>query len=304
MTLFRGFFLFLIALLGASLPLADVAAQYVTETRTLSVGGTSRTYLLARPNPMPATPLPLVISLHGDGGNSAGMRSALPIEAPAAGQAVFAYPKSASGAFEYWSDAGRSHEGQFVQQIIASLQGSPGIDAGRVYLVGFSGGATMANALGCRLGRNVIRGLGIHSGTLYPVQVSPGVNDFGYTGNGGVDCDLPAAILLWGMNDNTAGVSYANGVAVRNNYLATQNCAATTTPFTPTPCAAYDGCAHRVNWCAVAGLGHAVWGSGGPPRKAPPPPSGTSSQATRPRRWSRCSPTASRATRRCRRRAG
>lgn len=28
----------------------------------------------------------------------------------------------------------------------------------------------MANALGCRLGRSVIRGLGIHSGTLYPVS--------------------------------------------------------------------------------------------------------------------------------------
>ena len=258
MSIFRGFLLFLAAFLGLGLFTAEVAAQYVTESRTLDIGGQPRTFLLTRPNPMPATPLPLVISLHGDGGNSAGMRSSLPIETPANGQAVFAYPKSAGSAFEYWSDAGRTHEGQFVQAIIASVQASPGIDTGRVYLVGFSGGATMANALGCRLGRNVIRGLGIHSGTLYPAG-----NDFGYTGNGGVTCALPPAILLWGMNDNVQGVTYNDGVNVRNNYLATHGCQAGTTAFTPSPCVAYTGCAHRVNWCAIPGLGHDIWGSGG-----------------------------------------
>ena len=189
MKVLRRFLVLSAVLLGSALPFADAAAQYVTETRTLIVGEVTRTYLLARPDPMPATALPLVISMHGDGGNSAGMRGALPLETAATnagGKAVFVYPKSKDGAFEYWSDAGRAHEGQFVQQLIASLHGSLGTDSGRVYLVGFSGGATMANALGCRLGRNVIRGLGIHSGTLYPVD-----GDFGYTGNGGVTCVDP-----------------------------------------------------------------------------------------------------------------
>ncbi len=259
MSIIRGLLLSLTTLLELGLFIPEAAAQtYVTETRTLNIGGSNRSFLLARPDPMPATPVPLVISMHGDGGNSAGMRASLPLEMPAAGQAVFAYPKSAGSAFEYWSDAGRTHEGQFVQAIIASAGATPGIDAGRVYLVGFSGGATMANALGCRLGRNVIRGLGIHSGSLYPVN-----GDFGYTGNGGVTCDLPAAILLWGMNDNVGGVTYNDGVNVRNNYLATQDCGATTIAFDPSPCVAYAGCAHRVNWCAIPGMGHAIWGSSG-----------------------------------------
>ncbi len=232
-------------------------AAYVTETRNLVVDGQSRSFLLAKPSPMPTGALPLVISLHGDGGSSAGMRAALPIETVAAGQAVFAYPKSKDGAFEYWSDAGRAHEGHFVQQIIASLQGAPGIDSSRVYLVGFSGGATMANALGCRLGRGVIRGLGIHSGTLYPVD-----GDFGYTANGGVDCALPPAILIWGKNDQSGGVSYADGLDVLGNYRASQNCSANSVAFPPSPCIAYSGCTHRVNWCAIDGLGHSIWGSG------------------------------------------
>lgn len=258
MALFRKFPVFLTVLLGIALPLTDAVAQYTTETRMLNIGGTNRSFLLARPTTMPATPLPLVISMHGDGGNSAGMRAALPIETPAAGQAVFVYPKSAGSAFGYWDDAGRTHERQFVQAIIASVQANPGINTGRVYLAGFSGGATMANALGCRMGRNVIRGLAIHSGTLYPAG-----GDFGYTGNGGVTCDLPAAILIWGMNDNVTGVTYTDGQNIRNNYLATHGCQATTSAFTPSPCVAYNGCAHRVNWCAIPGLGHSVWGSGG-----------------------------------------
>lgn len=258
MSHFRCFLLSLAALLGMGIFSANAVAQsYVTETRTLNIGGVNRSFLLARPNPMPAGALPLVISLHGDGGNSAGMRAALPIETPAAGQAVFAYPKSKDSAFEYWSDAGRAHEGQFVQQIIASLHSTLGTDNGRVYLVGFSGGATMANALGCRLGRNVIRGLGIHSGTLYPVD-----GDFGYTGNGGVTCALPPAILIWGMNDNGGGTAYnPDALGVLANYRATQNCAASSTAFPPSPCIAYDSCTHRVNWCAIPGMGHSIWNS-------------------------------------------
>lgn len=255
--------LLLTAVLFAGFAARTAAAQYAEETRTLVVDGVPRSFLLLRPDPMPASALPLVIALHGDGGTSAGMRTALPIHAAATGQAVFAYPKSVNGAFEYWSHSGRTHEGAFVQQIIASLHGGHGIDTSRVYLVGFSGGATMANALGCRLGRDVIRGLGIHSGTLYPVEVSPGVNDFGYTGNGGVDCDLPQTLFVWGENDNHPGVSFAQGQAVRNNHLATQACTATTTAFAPSPCVAYNGCAHRVNWCAIPGLGHSIWGQGG-----------------------------------------
>lgn len=261
MTLFRGVLFCCAAMVGLGLPVAEAVAQYATETGNLDVGGVNRSFLLARPESMPATSLPLVISLHGDGGNSANMRAVLPLELAAGnagGQAVFAYPKSAGNAFEYWSSAGRAHEGQFVQQLIATLHGTLGIDTGRVYLVGFSGGATMANALGCRLGRTVIRGLGIHSGSLYPVD-----GDFGYTPGGGVDCALPPAILLWGMNDNVSGVDYATGQAIRNNYLATHGCQASTTPFTPAPCVAYDGCTHEVNWCAIPGLGHGIWGGGG-----------------------------------------
>lgn len=230
------------------------APAYVTSTRTLVVNGVTRTYLLAVPEALPAN-APLVIALHGDGGNSAGIRASLPIEAQAQGGAVFVYPKSAGGSFEYWTLAGRQAEAAFVRALVAHIETDIGIDTSRVYLAGMSGGATMANALACHLGADEIRGLGIHSGTLYRADAS----EFDYTANGGVTCDLPPAIILWGTADNVPGTQYANGIGTRDNYAATFFCDATSTPWSPAPCVAYDGCDRRLHWCAIDGMGHSIW---------------------------------------------
>lgn len=235
-------------------PAPAPGSTWHSERRTLVSGGVSRPFLLARPDPMPARALPLVFSLHGDGGDGASMRAALPLEAQSALGAVFVYPDAPGGAFEYWTSDGRAREAQFVKDLIASLAADLGIDTSRVFVTGMSGGATMANALGCRLGPGVLRGLGIHSGTLYPVD-----DDFTYTNSGGVSCALPATLFVWGKDDDSAGTSYANGEAVRDNYLSTQQCAATTTPWTVSPCQAYDSCGSAVAWCPIDGLGHAIW---------------------------------------------
>lgn len=235
-------------------------AAYVSETRTIVSSGISRSFVLAHPASIPVgTALPLVFSLHGDGGNGASMRSGLPLEAQATTGAVFIYPNAPGGTFEYYTYDGRTREAVFVNDVIAAMQTEFGIDTSRVFVVGFSGGATMANALGCRLGPTVLRGLGIHSGSLYPINNGMGVPDFTYTGNGGVSCPLPAAAFIWGENDTTSGVSFSTGVSVRNNYAATQNCSATTTPSLTSPCVAYDGCTRELDWCPIPGMGHSIW---------------------------------------------
>jgi polyhydroxybutyrate depolymerase len=233
---------------------AGIRPAWRSERRTIASGGAARLFLLARPDPMPARPLPLVFSLHWDGGDGAAMRAALPLEAQAAAGAVFVYPDAPGGTFEYWTSDGRAREAQFVKDVIASLSAELGIDTSRVFMAGMSGGATMANALGCRLGPGILRGLGIHSGTLYPVD-----DDFTYTNPGGVSCALPATLFVWGTADDSADTSYANGQAVRDNYLATQQCAATSTPWSVDPCQTYDSCSRAVAWCPIDGLGHAIW---------------------------------------------
>jgi endoglucanase len=244
---------------------ANVQAAYVSESRSIVSSGMTRSFVLARPASIPAgIALPLVFSLHGDGGTGAGMRTALPLEAQATSGAVFIYPNAPGGTFEYYTYDGRSREAVFVTDVIAAMQAEFGIDTTRVFVVGFSGGATMANALGCRLGPGVVRGLGIHSGTLYPVSNGMGVPDFTYTGNGGVSCPLPAAAFIWGENDNTPGVSFAEGVNVRNNYVASQGCSASTTPTLVSPCVAYDGCTRVLDWCPIPGMGHSIWSQAAP----------------------------------------
>lgn len=241
------------------------SAAYVAETRSIVSSGISRSFVLARPMTIPlGTALPLVFSLHGDGGNGASMRSALPLEAQATTGAVFIYPNAPGGTFEYYTYDGRSREAVFITDVIAAMNAEFGIDTTRVFVVGFSGGATMTNALGCRLGPGVLRGLGIHSGTLYPVSNGMGVPDFTYTGNGGVSCPLPAAAFIWGELDNTPGVSYVEGQNVRDNYAATQSCSATTTPSLVSPCVAYDDCTRELDWCAIPGMGHSIWSQAAP----------------------------------------
>jgi polyhydroxybutyrate depolymerase len=242
-------------------PTVAKGASYVSETRSIMSGGTMRSFVLARPSPYPVgVALPLVFSLHGDGGNGAGMRGALPLEAQAATGAVFVYPNAADGStFEYYTFDGRTREATFVQDMIAAMSGEFGVDTQQLFIAGFSGGATMANALGCRLGANVIRAVAIHSGTLYPVDNAMGMPDFDYTGNGGVSCDVPPAIFIWGTLDNTPGVSFADGQAVRNNYLATFNCPGATAAWTVAGCVEYTGCARTFVWCPIAGLGHSIW---------------------------------------------
>ena len=110
--------------------------------------------------------LPLVFSLHGDGGPVPACAPPCHWRRRQASGAVFIYPNAPGGTFEYYTYDGRSREAVFVTDVIAAMQSEFGIDTTRVFVVGFSGGATMTNALGCRLGPGVIRGLGIHSGTF------------------------------------------------------------------------------------------------------------------------------------------
>src|SRR5262249_31126483 len=150
-------------------------------------------------------------ALHGDGGTGAGLRAALPLESyEPPGGAVFVYPDAPGGSFEYWTYDGRTREAQFVTDALAAVRAELSLPVGPVVAVGFSGCATMATALGCRLGPAVVRGLGLHSGTLYSTD-GPSGPEFTYTPSGGVSCELPDALFVWGETDMTSGVSFTDG---------------------------------------------------------------------------------------------
>ncbi len=228
----------------------------VTEERTWD-GPPRRTYTLVRPDPTPAD-LQLIIELHGEGQSPSEIRSLLPLDAEGAGDAVFVYPQSAS-ADSFNTYAGRTAEAAFVRQLIGQLGSELRIDTGRVFIAGFDDGAIMANALACALGTSVLRGVGIDAGTLYPADDRP---DFTYNdATGGVNCELPASIIVWGAADPVASLSIQSGQDTRNTYLATHGCVdASARQWTSdAACSAYVGCKEDVVWCEIPGLGHDVW---------------------------------------------
>jgi hypothetical protein len=213
-----------------------------------------------------------VILLHGDGGTGVGLRPSFQVTESNL-TAVYAYPdgrvpEGGGFIFQYYDPDGRVAEKQFVQDLITALAAEFGINTGRVFAGGISGGATMSNALGCYLGPGVIRGLGINSGTLYPADDGMGgPPDFDYAPDGGVLCPpgtglevLPAAIIVWGTADNSEGTEYnPNGLGTLDQHLKTQGCAATSTPGPHPPCVIYNGCTRTVQWCAIEGMPHDLW---------------------------------------------
>lgn len=143
------------------------------ESRTLSVGGRERRYLLYRP-PVPASPAPVVLMLHGAGATAelALGNTGWAAQADAAGfLAVFpeGTPRDPSRppAFlqnpQTWNDgSGRGHVARdgvddvaFLAAILDELVSRDGADADHLHLTGFSNGASLAFRAAAELGDRV-----------------------------------------------------------------------------------------------------------------------------------------------------
>jgi polyhydroxybutyrate depolymerase len=120
----------------------------------LHVDGLSREYLLYAPsNTVKDYKMPLVIVLHGAGGNAAEMQQLTHFDQLAAEQKfIVAFP---DGIENKWND-GRGRNEQiddvkFISNLIAAISASYAVDAKRIYLAGYSNGGFMTMRLACEL---------------------------------------------------------------------------------------------------------------------------------------------------------
>ncbi|MDX6731674.1 MAG: polyhydroxybutyrate depolymerase [Baekduia sp.] len=97
--------------------------------------------------------LPLVVALHGSGGDGPFMESysGLSRLADKAGFAVV-YPSAPGGVWAYGTD----RDVGFIDELLDQLAGRACIDASRVYVTGVSNGGGMTARLGCRLAERVV----------------------------------------------------------------------------------------------------------------------------------------------------
>ncbi len=145
---------------------------------TLRIGGLDRTYRLSTPpGRAPRSGFPLVIQLHGGGGSGAtidtltgmndqGRRSGFAVASP-------------DGIGTNWND-GRVNSKSgvdavddiaFMDALIDASVRRAGVDPTRVYLVGISNGAFMANRYACERADRVA-GIGLVAGTMAPSVAS------------------------------------------------------------------------------------------------------------------------------------
>jgi polyhydroxybutyrate depolymerase len=129
-------------------------------SRSLLSGGMKRTFMLHVPRGWEKQqPVPLVLVLHGGGGNGQRVAALTQFSAVANQQGfVVAYPDGING---HWND-GRKVQNfraqreniddvEFIRALISRLVQQLNLDSTRVYVTGMSNGAMMCYRLGCEL---------------------------------------------------------------------------------------------------------------------------------------------------------
>src|ERR1044072_1530092 len=97
--------------------------------------------------------LPLVLDLHGSGGNSAGQARNSGLETVSASERfVVATLDAVDARWNVPVQAGRPDDVAYVSDVIDHVARQVCIDEARIYATGFSGGARMTSLLGCKLG--------------------------------------------------------------------------------------------------------------------------------------------------------
>jgi polyhydroxybutyrate depolymerase len=143
------------------------------ELRTLRVGGLERAYVLHAPALWPGTELPLVVVLHGSGGNAAAIeaQTGFSEEGDWRGFAV-AYPEATPVNQRRWNAGlccGTADDVAFLRALVDDAAAALPIDRRRVFAAGLSNGGMMAYRLACEASDS-FAAVGVVAGAL----VTPG----------------------------------------------------------------------------------------------------------------------------------
>jgi polyhydroxybutyrate depolymerase len=199
--------------------------------------------------------LPLVLDLHGSGGNAAGEARTSGLETVAATESFLVATLEAEGA--RWNvpvQDGRASDVTYVSDVIDHVAAQVCTDETRVYATGFSGGARMSSLLGCNLDSR-LAAIAPVSGLRYatpctgrvPVLTFHGLADPQNTYDGHVPGrngewveSVPDALAGWAANNKCKSTVIVDD------------------PPGPLSTMRYDGCANgsEVRMIRIDGLGH------------------------------------------------
>lgn len=252
---------------GGAGPACKAGAPLVPgETKgTISVGGTSRTYILHVPASYSGTqPVPLVIDFHPIFGSGSGEKGLSGYAALSDTEGfVVAFPDGIDQAWNVGPCCTMSRSVDdiaFAKALVGKIEGDGCIDAKRVYATGFSMGGGMSHYLAC------------HAADVFATVV-PASFDLLTENEGDCTPARPITVLSFrGTADNV--VPYAGGASNPPNGLPTIHFLGAVGTFekwamldgcTGTPTAGTDGCKTysqcnagvEVTLCTIDGGGHA-----------------------------------------------
>ena len=135
----------------------DMRHEAGVSDQKLQSGQRPRTYrLFVPPGYDGRTALPLVLDLHGSGGNSAGQARTSGMETVAAKENfAVASLQGDGGRWNVPIDSSRPDDVAYVGDVIDHAAARLCIDRTRVYATGFSGGARMSSLLACKLNNRI-----------------------------------------------------------------------------------------------------------------------------------------------------
>lgn len=217
--------LILATLLLALAPLAHAQAPAPScalagvngELRELTSGGRTRSYrLFVPPGAAAQARLPLVLDLHGTGGNAAGHAKTTGFEALAAREGFAVATLQAEDS--RWNVpvlTPRADDVRYVSDVIDHIAARTCIDPARIHATGFSGGGRMSSLLGCRLNARIasiapvggLRWTGPCPGRAVPVLTVHGLADLtnAYEGHGDRGAEwvesIPEALAGWATHN-------------------------------------------------------------------------------------------------------
>jgi polyhydroxybutyrate depolymerase len=234
----------------------DLAFTPGVSSQQLTSGQRARTYrLFVPPGYDGHARLPLVLDLHGSGGNAAGQARTSGFETLAASERfLVATLEGENGRWNVPVQAGRADDVAYVSDVIDHVATRACADLSRVYMTGFSGGGRMTSLAACKLGARLaavapvsaLRWPGPCDGPHVPVLTFHGLADpqnpyDGHAAGRGAEWEesVPEALAGW----------------ARHNGCKTE--AILDDPPGPLSTMRYDGCGDaEVRMIRIDGLGH------------------------------------------------
>ncbi len=244
---------------SAILPARAVSPEAASLTRSsmhvLDVDGAKRRYLLVEPRALVAAKrYPVVLVLHGDGGDGAGFHGGFPFESASGADAILAYPDGIGSTWDLESTLD-NHDVNFAGAIFDELTARFPVDRSRLYATGYSSGGFLANVIACQRS-GLLRAIASNAGGAPYKQAQTWPNGYPKCPE-----QAPTAMLaLHGEDD--FGVTLSSGRFSAEYWAYVNGCKTDVMETTGyEQCHVYRGCpsGKAVGFCPIPGLGHWVW---------------------------------------------